>query len=180
MSNIIHYSLEVLGSSPTEINHIAARLVQPSPELVNRVSERFGKPPGEVAENLKTLLEFEVTEDPHNSGKARDFALSFKDPFTGIVDGHLLEVSEAAPAAIFLLTYYEMQSSYSGKQVIRAGEVVQQIHDREQKAQGLDWVLLDIFAPYKTEYYAELEFGSLWQQWLNDVRSVTEDLAARV
>jgi hypothetical protein len=77
-------------------------------------------------------------------------------------------------------TYYEMQSSYSAKQVIRAGEVVQQIHDREQKAQGLDWVLLDIFAPYKTEYYAELEFGSLWQQWLNDVRSVTEDLAARV
>jgi hypothetical protein len=39
---------------------------------------------------------------------------------------------------------------------------------------------LDIFGPYKAEYYAGLEFGSLWQQWLNDVRSVTEDLAARV
>jgi hypothetical protein len=178
MSNIIHYSLEVLGSSPTEINHIAARLVQPSPELVNRVAETYGKPPGEVDENLKTLLQFEVKGDPCNSRNECDFALSFKDLFTGIVDGHLEEVSEAAPAAIFLLTYYDMQSSYSGKQVIRAGEVVQQIHDREHKSQGVDWVFLDIFAPFKAEYYAELEFGSLWQQWLNDVRSVTEDLAA--
>jgi len=120
-----------------------------------------------------------VTGDPCNSGKECDFALSFKDLFTGIVDGHLEEVSEAAPASIFLLTYCDMQSSCSGKQVIRAGEVVQQIHDREHKSQAVDWVLLDIFAPFRAEYYAELEFGSLWQQWLNDVRSVTEDLAAQ-
>jgi hypothetical protein len=119
-----------------------------------------------------------VTGDPCNSGKECDFALSFKVLHTDIVDSHLLEVSHTAPTAIFLLEYYDMQSSYSGKQVIRAGEVVRAIHDGEQKSQAVDWVLLDIFAPFRTEYLEERQFGSLWQQWLNDVRSAAENLAA--
>jgi hypothetical protein len=48
----------------------------------------------------------------------------FKDKFYGIVDSHLTEVSRAFPAAIFLLEHFDTQASYSGKRVMRDGEIV--------------------------------------------------------
>jgi hypothetical protein len=67
-----------------------------------------------------------------------------------------------------MINYYDMQASYSGKWVERAGELVHQIHDGHQQAQAIDWALLDIFAPFRAEYELGLEFGSLWQEWLAD------------
>jgi hypothetical protein len=41
----------------------------------------------------------------------------------------------------------------------------------------LDWALLDIFAPFKAEYYGEkAEFGSLWQPWLEAVMAAAIQL----
>lgn len=111
--------------------------------------------------------------------KARQFSLSFKDKFHGIVDTHVFEVSEEFPAAVFLLTYWDMQSSYSGKMVIRGGEVIQQILDGKQPAQGVDYCLPDIFAPFQAEYFADLEFGSLWQEWLGKMAAAVGELNAR-
>jgi len=59
--------------------------------------------------------------------------LSFKDRFTSIVRSHVDEVSQAFPEAIFLIEYRDMQYSYSGKEVIRAGEIVQSVHDGDHK-----------------------------------------------
>jgi hypothetical protein len=58
------------------------------------------------------------------------------------------------------------RASYAGKKVIRAGEVVQGVHDGDQKVQSLDWVLIDIVSPFYAEYYDCLPFGSLWREWL--------------
>jgi hypothetical protein len=70
-----------------------------------------------------------------------------------------------------------MQASYSGKLVIRAGEVVQEVFDGDQQAQGLDWALLDIFAPFRAEYYGEEhEFGSLWTSWLDAIVAAAKAL----
>ena len=107
--------------------------------------------------------------------KARRFHNSFKR-WTGIVDSHLLEVSEGFPSAVFLLEHFDMQASYSGKMVIHAGEVVQEVFDGNQRAQSLDWVLLDIFAPFKAEWDRGLEFGSLWREWAEDVGTAIEAL----
>jgi hypothetical protein len=120
----------------------------------------------ESAERLKELLEFKTVENlayVHNDvSKARRFGLEFKDRYYGIVDSHLTEVSRAFPAAIFLLEYFDMQMSYSGKRVMRSGEVVQEVFDGDQQVRGLDWALLDIFAPFRAEYFGEEhEFGSL-------------------
>ncbi len=182
MSNWIDYELDVLASNPAEINQIAARLQQPSAELTKWAAAGFGQTISEVTEPLKEVVGFEVVcnlghLDP-SVNKARRFRNSSKDKYRGIVESHLSECTVTFPAAIFLLTYCDMQYSYSGKYVIRAGEIVQRIHDGRQKAQGMEWALLDIFAPFRAEWDADLEFGSLWGEWLADVITAAKVLKA--
>jgi hypothetical protein len=137
MSNWIDWDLDVLASNPNEINHISERLNQPSPELVNWVAQRSKQPVSEAVENLKQLLDFKVVMNlgyiDNALNRARRFSLDeFKDKSDGIVRSHLFEISEAFPAAIFLLEYRDSQWSYSGKQVIRAGKVVREVLDGNQ------------------------------------------------
>jgi len=124
-------------------------------------------------DGLRELVEFKAVRNlgyvDESVNKARSFHNTFKDGGSGIVDRHLGEISEEFPSAIFLLTFCDMQASYSGKTVIRAGELVQHIHDGNQQAQAQDWTLLDIFAPFWAEYGNGLPFGSLWNQWVDDV-----------
>jgi len=167
--------------SPAEISQIAERINQPSLELVTWIAQRDGQPVSEVAEGLKELLEFKTVKNlgyvHQDVNKARRFSLSFKDRHYGIIDSHLAEVSEAFPKGIFLLEYFDMQGSYSGKRVIRAGEVVQEVFDGDQKVEGLDWALLDIFAPFRAEYYGEEHgFGSLWTPWLDAIQESAKGL----
>jgi hypothetical protein len=181
MSNWIDYNLDVLAGSPAEINHIAERLNQPSSELANWIAQRDGQPLSTVREGLKGLLDFKANRNlgyvSNDINKARRFNLSFKDRHYGIIDSHLIEVSEAFPAAVFLLEYHDTQASYSGQRVMRAGEVVQEVFDGDQKVQGLDWALLDIFAPFRAEYYGEeRDFGSLWTPWLDSVIAAVSEL----
>jgi hypothetical protein len=181
MSNWIDYHLDVLAMSPAEIGQIAERLNQPSLELVTWIAQRDVQPVSEVAEGLKELLKFKTVKNlgyvSNDVNKARRFSLAFKSRSYGIVDSHLVEISEAFPKAIFLLEYFDVQASYSGKRVMRAGEVVQEVFDGDQKAQGLDWALLDIFAPFRAEYYGEEHgFGSLWNSWLDAIQEAAKAL----
>jgi hypothetical protein len=180
MSNWIDYEVDVLASNPAEINQIAARLNQPSLELATWAAQKFSQPVGEVAEGLKELLQLKTARNlgyvDDDVNKARRFRISFKDRYSGVVKSHLSEVSEAFPTAIFMILYYDMQASYAGKWVERAGELIQHIHDGHQQAQAMDWVLLDIFAPFRAEYELGLEFGSLWEQWLTDITAAVQDL----
>jgi hypothetical protein len=181
MSNWIDYNLDVLAGSPAEINQIAERLNQPSSELANGMVQRDGEPVSAVEGDLRELLEFKTVKNlgyVHQDGnKARRFSLEFKDKFYEIVNSHLTEVSRAFPAAIFLLEHFDTQASYSGKRVIRAGEIVQEVFDGDQQVQGLDWALLDIFAPFRAEYYGEEhEFGSFWNSWLDAIMTAAKSL----
>lgn len=180
MSNWIDYQLDVMAGSPAEMNQVAERLNQPSQELTIWVAEKFGQSVNEVAAGLKDLLKFEVVRNlgcvSDEINKARRFRLTFKDRSHGIVDSHLAEVSEDFPTAIFLLEYYDLQYSYAGKSVIKAGELVQGIHDGDQHAQAMEWVLVDIFAPFRAEYELGVEFGSLWQEWLADLTIAIQNL----
>jgi hypothetical protein len=180
MSNWIDYELEVLASSPTEINQIEQRMKQPSTKLLDLLPRRFGEPVCEVSGELNGLFEFEATKnlgyvDP-SVNRARRFNLSFKDRNCGIVDSHLFEISAEFQSAIFLLTYRDMMASYAGKRVVRDGEVVQEVHDGDQKVQSLDWILVDIFAPFLAEYHDGHPFGSLWQEWLGKLAVAIEEL----
>jgi len=183
MSNWIDYELDVLAGSPAEINRIAGRLKQPSAELLTWAAEKFGQPSSEVAEGLKELFEFVATRNlgyvDASVNQARRFTLAFKSRSYGIVNSHLYEISEEFPSAVFLLTYRDMMASYSGKDVIRAGEIIQSVHDGDQKVQSLDWVLIDIFPPFYAEYYDGLPFGSLWQEWLAKMGAAVADLKDR-
>jgi len=180
VGNWIDYKLDVLANSPAEINQIAERLNQPSAELSSWVAKESGQSADEVAARLRDLLKVKTVcnlgyiRDEVN--KARRFSLEFKDRSIGIVKSHLAEVSESFPAAIFLIEYWDQQASYAGKRVIRAGQVIQEIHDGNQQAQAMDWVMIDIFAPFKTEYELGVEFGSLWQQWLADLGVAVKEL----
>jgi hypothetical protein len=180
MSNWIDYELDVLAGSPEEINQIAERLKQPSTKLLDFLAKKFGQPVSEITEGLKELFEFEATKnlgyvDP-SVNQARRFSLSFKSRSYGIVNSHLYEISAEFPSAVFLLTYRDMMASYSGKDVIRAGKIIQGVHDGDQKVQSLDWVLIDIFPPFYAEYYDGLEFGSLWQEWVGKLEAAIGEL----
>jgi hypothetical protein len=182
--NTIHYDLDVLAGSPAEINQIAERLNHPSSELANWVAQsklanliaqREGRPVSEVAEILKELLEFKTVENlgdvAPDGNKARRFGLSISAIYDGIGTNHLFEVSKAFPNAIFLLQYSDVMTNYAGQVVIRAGDVVQEVDDSDQPVQDQSyWTLLDIFAPFRTEYFGEEhEFGSLWTPWLDAI-----------
>ena len=67
-------------------------------------------------------------------------------------------------------------ASYAAKIVIRAGEVLQEVHDGGQKVQSLDWILIDIFPPFLAEYNDGLPFGSLWQEWLDKMAAAVGEL----
>jgi len=182
MSYWIHCDLDVLASSPNEMKLIAERLSQPSQELASWVAERLGQPVGEVAEGLPRLLEFKAVKNlvyaDDRLNQARRFSISYSDKRRGVVWSHLDEVSVAFPAAVFLVECRDGGLSYASKTVIRAGEVVRELYDGDRPDQlGVDWALLDIFAPFRTEYYGEtVEFGSLWQPWLDAVIAAARQL----
>jgi len=175
MSYWIHCDLDVLASSPNEMKRIAERLNQPSQELASWLAERLSQPVSEVAEGLPRLLEFKAVKNlvyaDDRLNQARRFRIDFNRTRHGIVWSHLDEVSVAFPTAIFLVECRDGGLDYASKTVIRAGKVVRQLYDGERPDQlGVDWALLDIFAPFRTEYYGETaEFGSLWQPWLDAV-----------
>jgi len=177
MSNWIDCKLDVLASSLNEMNRVAERLNKPSQELASWVAQQTGQPVSEVAEGLPRLLEFKAVKNPDQvydrNREHRRFSIVFKDTRYGygIVWSHLFPVSEEFPAAVFLVECRDGGLNYARKRVIRAGEVVQEVFDGERPTQlGGDWALLDIFAPFRTEYYGGVaEFGSLWQPWLEAV-----------
>src|SRR5215831_9666412 len=109
MSNIIDYSLDVLATSPEEINRIATRLKQPSSDLLDWVAKRDDCKPDEIAQFLAEVVSFEPVRNLfyiHESvNKARRFKNSFRDRFYGIINSHLFEVSTGFPNAVFLLEY---------------------------------------------------------------------------
>ena len=171
MSNIPDYRLDVLATSPREINRIAPRLKHPS----------LGWWTGLTASQVRS-------RDPLRRGgpvlsveyKARRFKNSVYDRSVGIVQNYLFEVSAEFPNTVFLLEYRDMDAAYSGKMVIRAGDVVQQIFDGDQRAQALDWALLDIFAPFRAEWNEGLQFGSLWAKWVADAKAKLRQLEENI
>jgi hypothetical protein len=174
MSSSLDYTLDVLARNPLEIARIAERLKRPSPELVSFVADESGQPVKEIMEGLKDLLEFNAAENPNYAEarvkKAGRFSLSFSDRALGVVNRHLFEVSEEFPAAVFLLEYSDT-GDYAGKKVIRAGELIHHVHD------PFDWCPLDVFAPFKTEYFDGQPFGSCWPDWVNTLEIVVGQLS---
>jgi hypothetical protein len=174
MSSSLDFDLEILTNSTSEMNQIAERLKRPSTKLADFVAKESSRPFEEIMEGLKELLAFKVAENPRYSeartDKAGRFSLSFMDRSRGILNSHLFEVSQEFPAAVFLLEYSNT-SDYAGKKVIRAGEVVHQVHDPS------DWCPLDVFAPFKTEYYNGQPFGSLWPEWLGSLEIAVGQLS---
>jgi len=174
MSNWIDLRLDVLASSPEEINKIEAALQEPCEELIALVAHKWNADAKEIAADVKELLTFKPT---HNLGyvhpsvnKARRFQNSFKDRSWEVVRSHVDFVSRDFPKAIFLAEHWNSMASSASKTVIRAGQEVRSVYDGSQQAQGCDWVLPDIFAPYRAEYANGDEFGALWAKWMEGMR----------
>jgi hypothetical protein len=147
--------------------------------LLDWVAKRGNRKPDEIAQSIAELVSFEPVRNlfyvHESANKARRFANSFRK-FTGIVDSHIFEISAEFPNAVFLLEYRDMQWSYSGKMVIYAGEAVQEIFDGKQQSQAVDWVLLDIFAPFVAEWNEGLPFASLWSPWVENAKAALSRL----
>jgi hypothetical protein len=182
LSNWIDVHLDVLATSPEEINMIEAALQQPCEELLVWEAKKGGEDPKEIAADVKAIVSFDPKRklgcaDPAVNGTRR-FEKSFNERFTGLVWSHVYFVSRDFPAAIFLTEYWNIQVSSAGRKIIRSGSEVRSTRDGNQQAQGYEWVLPNIFAPYLVEYELGLEFGSLWDQWLSEMQSELASLKA--
>jgi uncharacterized protein YdhG (YjbR/CyaY superfamily) len=182
MSNWINCSLDILASSQEEIMRIGAALRQPGEELLAWIAQKSGRAPEEVAANVKAIVSFNPKSNAGYKHPSVDtesqFWNQFKDRFSGIVFSHVYGISSDFPGAIFLAEYWNGQISFAGRRVIRAGKEVCSSYDGNQRAQGYEWVLPDIFAPYRTEYELGLKFGSLRGQWLSEMQAELADLKA--
>jgi hypothetical protein len=182
MSNWIDVTLDVLAASPDEINKIEAALQEPCEELLSWVAKKWSADPKEIAADVKDLVTFKPTCNLGyvcpSVNKARRFQNSFKDRSWGVVWSHVDFVSRDFPEAIFLGEHWNLQASSASRRVIRAGQEIRSVYDGSQQAQGYEWVLPNIFAPYQTEYDLGLEFGSLWDQWLGEMQSELADMKA--
>jgi hypothetical protein len=176
MANWIDCRLDVLATDPKEINDIANALLEPSRELV--VWATGTRPPDDAEiERLRKFFAFQTIRDIYgNPNTARLFENSYKFNFQGLIDGHPYRVSLAFPNAIFLLHYWDMQLGWAWKEVMRNGVVERSVSDCDQPAQAVEWVLLDIFAPFRTEYQNGQPFGSMWSRWVDDLVAAAEGL----
>lgn len=172
MSLYIDHHLDVLASSPAEIQQIAERLDRPSAELGN-CNPIWS--PEQVAElfHWETVAKLDYGDDALN--KARRFHISGTRTY-GIVIDHVGEVSEAFPAAIFLLAYSDEMGG-AAKFVFHAGAWMPELEEWNQHSPyPMEWALLDIFAPFRNEYASGLPFGSLWKPWLEAVMAAVKHL----
>jgi hypothetical protein len=172
MSNKPDYVLGVLATSSEEIDRIAGRLKQSSSELGSKVAWKCNSNPEAIDQPLAELVRFEPNpmEQQESSINARSFTNSFISRCICIVRTHIFEVSEEFPNAVFLLDFSDIGNGRSGKMVVRAGKVVRYAFDWNQ------WVIPDIFAPFKEEWTRGMEFESLWAQWVEDLASAAERL----
>ena len=182
MSNLIDARLDVLASSPVEINQIETALQQPCEELLAWVAKKWGEDPKEIAADVKALVTFKPSRNlgyVHPAvNKARRFYNLFKDRSWGVVWSHVDFVSRDFPEALFLGEHWNLQAGSASRRVIRAGQEIRSTRDGNQRAQAQEWVLPNIFAPFWTEYELGLKFGSLWDQWLSEMQAELADLKA--
>jgi hypothetical protein len=183
MSNWIDMQLDVLAPSPEEISKIEAALQQPCPELLNWAAKRGNQQVETIRDDVRLIVRLIPTRnlgwvDP-SFNKARRFENEWKDRNWGSVWSHVYSVSQTFPNSIFLAEYRDTGASYVGKAVIRAGRKIRHIYDGNQQAQGSDWVLLDIFAPYRTEYELDADFGIFWDAWLLEAEGAVAKLKER-
>jgi hypothetical protein len=183
MSNYVLVRLEVFASDPAEISKIEVALQEPCQELIAWYATICDDPLAYSASNIREVVAFTPTRNlgyVHESEyKARRFENSFSRS-GGLVWSHVLFVSRDFPKAIFLAQYWDDMGNYDGKKVIHAGNNIRCSYDGDHRAQAQAWVLPDIFAPYLTEYLLGLEFGSLWDKWVEDMRTAVEELAEDV
>jgi len=183
MSNWVDVHLDVLAASPDEINKIEISLQEPCDELIAWRAQVCGENPKEIAGNVKEIVSFKDIRDlgyvDPSVNKARRFDNEWKDRFWGLVWSHVSFVSRHYPSAIFLAQYWDDQMSYGGKRVVHAGKGICSSYDGDQHAQGIEWVLPNIFAPFRTEYELGLECGSLWDEWMAGMRRQLAGLAER-
>jgi len=178
---VVNVTLDVLASDPPEIKDIEAALQEPSEELIAWYANKCNENHVDMDPDFKEVVVFKQTTKlgyVHESvNKARRFYNSFEEPCWRLVSSHIDLVSEHFPKAICLVQYSNTRG-YGGKLVIRGGKLIRYCHfDDRGDIEVPQWALPNIFAPYQEEYDRRLEFGSLWDKWVEDMRQAAAELA---
>jgi hypothetical protein len=182
MANWHVVRLDVFASAPAEIKEIEMALQEPSQEMVARYAQARNDDPVSLASDIKEIVAFKRTSYLGPLHESENKARRFENSFScggGLVWSYLYFVSQDFPKALFLAEYWDEMGHYQGKIVIHAGDEIRCSHDGNQRAQAREWALPNIFAPYLTEYELGLEFGSLWDNWVQDMRKEVARLARR-
>jgi len=183
MGNWIDMRLDVLAPNSDEINKIERALQEPCEDLITWAAERGNERVKDIREDVRLIVRLTAVRnlglvDPALN-KARRFESEWNHRHWGLVWSHLYFVSKAFPNSIFLAEYWDTFMSYAGKVVIRANREIRYIYDGNHQAQGREWVLPNIFAPYVAEYHNGQEFGLYWDPWMAEMEGAVAKLKER-
>jgi len=129
-------------------------------------------------EQIAKLLTDPNNSAPYDRETQKDRRNHFSKFGYMIGDG-LREVSEKFPNAIFLLEEMDGQYCCSQRTVIRDGTVIRSAFD-DRPAQMWNWEPLNIFTPFECEFYNDMPFGSMWEQFLSEAEAQIKLQRARM
>jgi hypothetical protein len=185
MSTPVDVTVDVLASDPAEIKNIKATLQEPCEKLIAWYTKKCDENHVIMATDIKEVVAFrqicKLGYVHESVNKSRRFDNCFEYEYSGLVWTHLHFVSERFPKAIFLAQYSNILF-YGGKIVIRNGREIRASHFNDWVCEGSDdsevpqWASPNIFAPYQEEYNRGVEFGSLWDEWVKDMRKAVAGL----
>src|ERR1700722_18165775 len=116
MGIIIYMQLDVLASSPDEINVIENALKNPCAELIAWRAQMCEMEPKDIAEGVKEIVTLNAVHNPRSVhpfvNRAHRFESSWNIKFWGLVFSHIAFVSGDFPNAIFLAEYYDDQEMF--------------------------------------------------------------------
>jgi hypothetical protein len=178
LSDSVVVELHVWAPYLEEIKEIEMALREPSQELITWYAKTCSENSVNLTPNIKESAAFERIGKPEYLDVS--FARTFRTAITeswGLVWSHVHFVSRNFPTSIFFAEYWDILGSYDGKKVIRAGNEIRCFHDGDHQFETNEWALPNIFAPYQVEYDHGLEFGSLWDKWVEGMQKAVADLA---
>ena len=183
MSDWIDMRVNVLASSPEEISKIQTALQHLPEGLLAWVVQAMETTPKLLVEKVLKDITFRPSENVEfaDTSVEKECRLENAWPYYayGVVWSHLYLVSRDFFHATFLVEYCDAGRSFAGRVVLLGGHEIRSVHDGKQQTQGSEWVLPDIFAPYRAEHHRGAEFGSLWDGWLIEMQGAVTKLRER-
>jgi hypothetical protein len=179
MHNDLEIEFEVLDTRD-ELYAVARSLSEPDEDVSRKASCRTASGDDADPDALRKRIAFAsigVNNEYDCDGEGWHFSCKTEEQRLPDVLFHLFERSSRHRASLFLIKIGH-EGEYSEKTVVHGGAILATTVDPHPLTASKPWAPLDIFIPYKTEFETGREVGSLWENWVADMKEGLAQLDA--